>query len=104
MMRVYVASSWRNSYQPDVVRLLRACGHDVYDFRNPSGGTGFAWSQIDPNWQEWTTEQYAEALQHDVAVGAAGGSAADVRAVLGALAASRRRELTYWDVIFWRAL
>lgn len=33
--KIYVASSWRNSYYPDVVNKLRATGHDVYDFRNP---------------------------------------------------------------------
>lgn len=43
--RIYVASSWRNSRQPEVVRALREVGHHVYDFRNPSkGDTGFAWS------------------------------------------------------------
>lgn len=43
-MKIYVASSWRNSVQPEVVRALRSDGHDVYDFRNPApGNTGFSW-------------------------------------------------------------
>jgi hypothetical protein len=37
-MRVYVASSWRNPWQPNVVGLLRSLGHKVYDFREPIPG------------------------------------------------------------------
>lgn len=45
-MKIYVASSWRNTFQPSVVAALRAAGHDVYDFRNPEpGDTGFGWRQ-----------------------------------------------------------
>jgi nucleoside 2-deoxyribosyltransferase len=55
--------------QPAIVHVLRRCGHAVYDFRHPSPrNTGFAWSEIDPNWQAWTPEQYREALQHPVAI------------------------------------
>ena len=43
---VYVASSWRNPTQPDVIRYLRFVGIDCYDFRNPEGGTGFAWREV----------------------------------------------------------
>jgi len=35
-MKFYVASNWRNQYQPRVVELLRLMGHEVYDFRNPT--------------------------------------------------------------------
>jgi len=42
-MKIYVASSWRNAFQPAVVNKLRDLGHDVYDFRNPPEGTGFHW-------------------------------------------------------------
>lgn len=67
-MRIYVASSWRNGYQPSVVTILKALGHEVYDFRNPTEENhGFSWSQIDPNWQEWTSEEYVEALKHPIA-------------------------------------
>ncbi len=65
--RIYVASSWRNTYQPDVVRVLREAGHSVYDFRNPPGGTGFQWEAVDPEWQAWTPERYRELLGHPVA-------------------------------------
>lgn len=58
-MRIYVASSWRNERQPEVVARLRAEGHEVYDFRAPDAdqpeGTpgGFHWSKIDPDWKTW---------------------------------------------------
>jgi hypothetical protein len=67
-MKIYVASSWRNKFQPAVVAVLKSMGHEVYDFRNPApGNTGFAWSDVDPNWQDWTTKEYREALDHPVA-------------------------------------
>lgn len=66
---VYVASSWRNQLQPAVIKILAAAGIDAYDFRNPAPGVaGFAWSEIDPNWQQWTPEQYIAALNHPVAI------------------------------------
>ena len=47
-MKIYVASSWRNERQPEVVRCLRQRGHEVYDFRHPTPGDfGFRWSEID---------------------------------------------------------
>lgn len=46
MVRIYLASSWRNPYQPELVEVLRRVGHEVYDFRNPPNATGFAWPQI----------------------------------------------------------
>jgi hypothetical protein len=31
----------------------------VYDFRNPPDGQGgFAWSQIDPDWRDWTAKAF----------------------------------------------
>jgi hypothetical protein len=63
MSRVYVASSWRNAYHQDVVAALRQGGHEVYDFRNPPNGVrGFAWSEIDPQWQGWSAARYRELL------------------------------------------
>lgn len=70
MSKIYVASSWRNQFQPRVVNMLRCDGHTVYDFRNPRpGDTGFAWSEIDPAWRNWTAEQYRDALRSPVALG-----------------------------------
>ena len=63
MSRIYVASSWRNTFQPEVVVDLRAAGHKVYDFRNPFNGVkGFAWKELDGGWQNWTAEQYRTIL------------------------------------------
>jgi hypothetical protein len=68
-LKLYAASSWRNIRQPEVVTRLRADGHEVYDFRHPEpGNNGFHWSDIDPDWQQWTPEQYREALVHDIAI------------------------------------
>ncbi len=47
-MKIYVASSWRNTLYPEIVAALKTLGHDVYDFRNPPGAVGFGWSQIEP--------------------------------------------------------
>ena len=64
-MKIYVASSWRNTYFPDVVTALRKAGHDVYDFRNPpGGGNGFRWSDISEDWMEWSPEEYRDQLSH----------------------------------------
>ena len=68
-MKIYVASSWRNQTQPEVVEELRAAGHDVYDFRRPEVyNKGFHWSDIDPKWQSWTPEEYKLCLNHSIAV------------------------------------
>jgi hypothetical protein len=64
-MKIYVASSWRNIYQPAVVDLCRKAGHETYDFRNPGpGDNGFGWSEIDPSWKAWDFERYRKLLQH----------------------------------------
>lgn len=43
-------------------------GHQVYDFKNPRpDNAGFAWSEIDPNWECWTPERYRELLDHPIA-------------------------------------
>jgi hypothetical protein len=79
-MKIYVATSWRNEFQPMVVKALREAGHEVYDFRNPEkGDVGFAWSDVDPNLPFGTTgdvddwgsaaklEGYRDALAHPIA-------------------------------------
>ena len=65
MANIYVASSWRNPYYTEVVKRLRAEGHQVYDFRNPPhGGTGFHWTDVDENAPSWSFEEYSEGLHH----------------------------------------
>lgn len=68
-MKIYVASSWRNAFQPGVIKLIREqTAHSVYDFRHPApGNDGFAWGQIDTNWESWTPEEYRKALAHPLA-------------------------------------
>jgi hypothetical protein len=65
-LKVYVASSWRNPIQPDVVRLLRSEGFNVYDFRDPSNDHGaFRWSDL--GWErpeDWSPERCIEFLKH----------------------------------------
>ena len=73
-MRIYVASSWRNTFQPAVVQALRGDGHAVYDFREPGSGWGegsagpgpFSWSEISESWMEWVGDipMYLQALLH----------------------------------------
>ena len=68
MAKIYVASSWRNPYQPEVVRRLLDAGHEVYDFRNPVANPGgFHWSDISDDWQEWDVESYIGNLDHPIA-------------------------------------
>lgn len=67
-MKLYVASSWRNTHQPSVIVALRDAGHEVYDFRHPGEGErGFAWSDVDPGWQRWSVEEFRQGLDHDLA-------------------------------------
>ena len=77
MRRIYVASSWRNKYQPEVVTWLNAEGHEVYDFRNPPGKAGFKWSDIEQDWMQWDLKRYRELLT--TRSEAAHGFAADYR-------------------------
>lgn len=64
MAKIYVASSWRNTYQPEVVRRLREVGHEVYDFKDSEG---FHWEEIDPHYKNWNAQEYIEGLKHPAA-------------------------------------
>lgn len=67
-MKIYVASSWRNQLQPQIVSLFRSVGHEVYDFRHPApGNEGFSWREIHPLWEQWTPDLYRDALEHPIA-------------------------------------
>lgn len=64
-MKIYVASSWRNKAVGDVVHVLRGHGHSVYDFReDDEDGAAFNWSDIDPNWQKWTPDDFVKNIGH----------------------------------------
>lgn len=63
--RIYIASSWRNEFYPEVVQRLREAGHEVYDFRHPpSGDSGFKWSSVSEDYMEWSPQQYRDMLHH----------------------------------------
>lgn len=80
-LRIYVASSWRNALQPGIVVMLRSVGHDVYDFREPAPGeSGFSWSEIDPDWKNWSPEKYRAALEYPIAARGYGHDIAALRA------------------------
>ncbi len=67
-MKIYVASSWRNQIQPEVVSALREAGFEVYDFKQPQpGDNGFHWTECDPNWKNWTPDQFIDGLGHPIA-------------------------------------
>jgi len=67
-MKIYVASSWRNIFYPNIIIDLKLEGHEVYDFRNPRPGNhGFSWAEIDPLWKEWQPQIYKMALDHRIA-------------------------------------
>ena len=66
-MKIYLASSWRNTHQPAVLASLRAAGHEVYDFKNPApGNTGFGWRQTTDK-PLIDAESLLEALAHPAA-------------------------------------
>lgn len=68
MHKIYVASSWKNKFQPQVVSRLLDAGHEVYDFRNPPHGKGgFSWSSVDADWQGWNCDDFIDGLETNAA-------------------------------------
>jgi hypothetical protein len=65
-LKIYIASSWRNKFQPYVVDALRKDGHEVYDFMDSAG---FHWTEVDPQWQDWPQDipKYLAGLEHPCA-------------------------------------
>jgi hypothetical protein len=69
LRRIYIASSWKNAHQPEVVARLRAAGHQAYDFRHPTADwRGVHWHEIDPDYRDWTPAQQRTALDHPTAI------------------------------------
>lgn len=96
MSAIYLASSWRNALQPEVLDRLRLEGHRVYDFRNPGDSWrhpragddsgGFRWSDIDPAWEAWSPWSFTQALDtHTAAEGFANDRSAMESADVGVL-------------------
>lgn len=61
-MYIYVASSWRNNHQPELINTLTRAGHKCYDFRHE----GFSWKQVNPTWEtdDCNFFNYVNMLQH----------------------------------------
>ena len=62
--QVYIATSWRNTYYDRVLKEVNV-ENRVYDWR--ASDSAFYWSDIDPDWKNWTTKQYVDALTHPIA-------------------------------------
>lgn len=63
MARIYVASSWRNEKQQDLVSILREKGHKVYDFTRPNGEPKKnVWDDMNIDHDNCATEQFADAM------------------------------------------
>lgn len=45
-IQIYVATSWRNPFHAELVRMLRDAGHGVYDFK--AEATAFDWREVLP--------------------------------------------------------
>lgn len=61
--KVYVASSWRNTFQGLVVHTLRAVNFEVYDFKNPPNDKPFSFDQVGLHGDDpITPSEYLEAL------------------------------------------
>lgn len=65
MIKVYVASSWRNERQQEVVAAIRKAGFEVYDFKKQD--SAFEWSDIWPDWRNWQWKDFWLALVHPLA-------------------------------------
>lgn len=67
MIKIYVATSWKNKSQHEVVLLLRAHGYEVYDFADSEG---FHWSEVDKNYTNWLSDplNYLKGLEHERAI------------------------------------
>lgn len=47
-----------------MVKALRSLEHEVYDFRSPAPQTpGFAWKQLDSNWENWDVQAFQASLK-----------------------------------------
>lgn len=63
-MRLYLATSWRNPNQEKAVAALRQVGFTVYDFKHPTPWQdGFAWTETDPHWEQWTNTDWTHAIR-----------------------------------------
>jgi hypothetical protein len=70
VMKIYVASSWKNLFYPGIIAAIRSMGHEVYDFRHPiPGNNGFSWHGVDPEYDggKVSAEHWRRLLAHPLA-------------------------------------
>ena len=61
-IKIYVASSWKNTWHDLVVSRLRKRGYCVYNYREKNAD--FSWEGVDPDYKNWTAEKYLKGLLH----------------------------------------
>jgi nucleoside 2-deoxyribosyltransferase len=73
-MNIYVASSWRNRYQQEIVSLLRDAGHEPNwmawspkEYREAEIVSLLRDAGHEPKWMAWSPKEYREALRHPTA-------------------------------------
>lgn len=72
--RIYLASSWRNTFHSRFYEAIVGAGHTVYNFKHKCDSTicdqripqptAFSWAELDPEWKSWTPRRYRELLNH----------------------------------------
>lgn len=68
MARIYISSSWRNSYHQQLVQELRENGHQVYDFRHPEGREdNNVWDDLGINKEFITPQEFSQLDNNEVA-------------------------------------
>jgi len=67
MMKIYVATSWKNWRHKQIVKALIDKGYHVYDFK---ANGGFHWSHVDPLYKttEYSAKEFNNILNHPLAV------------------------------------
>lgn len=79
-MRLCIASSWKNPLHVAMVSMLRAHGHEVYDYRKPAENIpGFKWESCGGNPDHWSEARCVEVLDHPLAQRAANRELAQVQ-------------------------
>lgn len=63
-MKIYLASSWRNSHYYNMLDRLKAIGYEVYNFRDSN--SSFSWKQVDPEGAMATNKRYLENINNEL--------------------------------------
>lgn len=67
-LKIYVASSWKNKYYPDIIRKLQKNNYNPYDFRIDNG---FQWdNHNDSKWDDMTFDNFKTILENDYVINA----------------------------------